>query len=102
MPLFPQAVYGARLSYCRAIDLIVCLMCSHKPDINGSDIKEDQSYNAVVVAPDIKNKPIISYGIDRIEHSFYLMIICPIRLCNQPVPIVERVFRISVLLKKVP
>jgi len=76
-------------------------MGTYKTDIHRPYIKKDHSNDPVMVSPYIKNKPVIAYCIDRIEHCFNLMIIRPISLRNQPVPVIERVFSIVMLLKKV-
>jgi hypothetical protein len=85
-----------------AIDFVVGFMGSYKTDINRSYIKKYQSDDPVMIAPDIENKTVIAYRVNRIEHGFDLMIICPISLRNQPVPIIECILCISMLLKKVP
>lgn len=102
MPPFPTGSLWCPFLDCGAVNLVVCFMGTDKTNINRSDIKKYHCHDPVTITANVKNKSIVPYSVDCIEHRFHFMIVCLIGLRDQPVPIIESVFSISVLLIKIP
>jgi hypothetical protein len=55
-----------------------------------------------MITSDIKDKAVISYGVHGVKKSLHLMKVAPICRSSSPVPVIQCILSVRVLLKKRP
>ncbi len=76
-------------------------MPSNKPDINRAHVKKYHGNNPVISSTYIEHKSVITNGINRIaENTFDLVKASPICHHHYPIPVIDSIFCLRVLLNK--
>lgn len=76
-------------------------MPTYKPNVNRTHVKKYHCNNPVISAANIKHKSVIANGINRItENTFDLVKATPISLRHYPIPVIDGIFCLWMLLNK--